>query len=286
MQFNRRWFLNDNDRTTNIGTDDLFLFFKKIGFNYLDGAELNENRGFESFGWKYDTLKYYYFSYDHGSYYSHIWYDWKLNGWNDWNLMAHETYGSSWEGLFFIPLKNQGFLINSYQDGSFISPTTRLYTPNTYPYDGGTGMYKVNSFIGVFNNLENKYAYLRIRRRANTYPYTYDNIHTDNAYIDFPYGRRATAQTYRLINISDTDGTKVNVKQNICTMIKVPYDNNFLSNLFLITTAPQQGRVYADRNGWDYYPCDSTGLENKFFSFGGRNFYGIYANLAVELPTN
>ena len=286
MQFNRRWFLNDKDRTTNIGSDDLFLFFKKIGFNYLDGTELNENRGFESFGWKYDILKYYYFHYDHGSYYSHIWYDWSLNDWSGWELFNHATYSGTWEGLFFIPLKNQGFLINEYMEGSFRSPTTPLYTPNAFPYDGGTGMYKIKSFIGIFNNLENKYAYLRIRRHADRQPYTYDYVDTDNAYIDFPYGSRKTAQTYRLNSISDTAGTKVNVKQNICTMIKVPYNDNFLSNLFLITTAPQQGIVNKYNHSERFEPCDSTGLENKFFSFGGRNFYGIYANLAVELPAN
>ena len=35
-----------------------------------------------------------------------------------------------------------------------------------------------------------------------------------------------------------------------------------------------------------FTPLPSTGLDNKFFSFNGRNFYGVYGNLVVELPAN
>ena len=67
-------------------------------------------------------------------------------------------------------------------------------------------------------------------------------------------------------------------KSNICSLIKYPCLNGFLSNLFLITTSPlppiNEGNIY------------QSGLWGKFFSFGGRNFYCPAFNLAIELPSN
>lgn len=279
MQFNRKWFFQGSQRT-NLMSDDLFLFYKKIGFNYLDGEELNETRGFQEVGWKYDVLKYFYFSFSQGNYGSNYWVSSFLCNWDDWELLDYHTYGNSHQGLFFIPLKNNGFLINGYYDGLFMSPTTPLYTPFTYPYRNDSA-YFIKSFIGFFNNVDNVYTYIRSKRRGNYYAYSYDT--NDNySYIDFPYQRRS-ARTYLLSTYSDITGNKTDVKQNICTMIKYPYENGFLSNLFIVTTAPVQGQL---AQGTTFIPCDSTGLENKFFSFNGRNFYGIFANLAVELPAN
>lgn len=279
MQFNRKWFYQGN-RRTNLMSDDLFLFIKKCGFNYLDGEELNETRGFQSIGWRYDTLKYFYFTFSQNNNSNNYWVDSTLCDWgSEWELLRYHTYSTSHQGLFFIPLKNNGFLINAYKDGVFMSPTTPLYSPFTYPYNSDSSFW-ICSYIGFFNNINNVYTYIRSRRRGSYFEYAYDG---DNyGYIDFPY-QRGSARTYSLSTYGDITGNKTDVKQNICTMIKYPYENGFLSNLFIVTTAPIQGQL---RQGTGSIPCDSTGLENKFFSFNGRNFYGIYANVAVELPAN
>lgn len=61
----------------------------------------------------------------------------------------------------------------------------------------------------------------------------------------------------------------IDINQNVCTLIRMPYLNTFYDNIYLISTAPN------DRM-----------LSGQFFSFSGRNFLCIYQNLVVELPAN
>lgn len=82
----------------------------------------------------------------------------------------------------------------------------------------------------------------------------------------------------------DWQGDRTDIKQNTLTLIKAPYHNSFLNNLYIATTIPKKGASVGIRGAMK--PLPSTGLDNKFFSFNGRNFYGVYGNLVVELPAN
>ena len=62
--------------------------------------------------------------------------------------------------------------------------------------------------------------------------------------------------------------TYTNVNENVCSMIKMPYDNGYIDGVYLLTTAPQQLE-------------DAT-----FFSFDGRNFLNVFDNYVVELPSS
>ena len=282
MQFSRNWWRNYSEFANLNEAKNPFWFLKKCGFTYLDGTEFNTDTGWpEYFGWGKDPYKRVNFWRDSGEIYE---YRYHTRTYTDSQCLIFGF--ESITGLLFFPLKNQGFHLIDYMSDYFdeYRYTVPVQTAWHYPEYRNTGLSLVHNYLGFFNNIDNEFNYISMCRRADIPAQRYSWINSDHDYTKARWDRY-----YSLVyldKVADTTGDKVDVKQNVCTMIKVPYENSFLSNLFLITTAPVQGRVNADRNGWDYYPCDSTGLENKFFSFNGRNFYGIYANLAVELPAN
>jgi hypothetical protein len=75
--------------------------------------------------------------------------------------------------------------------------------------------------------------------------------------------------------LSDISQTYTDIRQNICTLIKYPYDNGFTSNLFMTSTVPNSSLISPD-----------TDVPTKIFSFGGRNFLYLTFNLVLELPSN
>lgn len=298
MQFDRRWFWQPNDTTGGDGKraealarpENAIWFLKKNGFIQRNGEELTD---YQECRWKYDNTN---------EIFLHPWQnsDWCIScslmfqpyHWHGTNsektnladrvFLDHDISPSC---SFFIPLKNQGFLLTNFTRDYPYTPTPPLYTPLTKPFVN-YGYVDAWITVGLFNNISNRYSYIYGWAEGNDkncyvtgdgkmYFRTGDateNWHDNN-------GHRNGIK-YKVDNL----GRQTDVKQNICTMIKYPYLNGFLSNLFLITTAPQKGYV-RDDSSWNPSP-DACGLENKFFSFNGRNFYGIYANVAVELPAN
>lgn len=209
-------------------------------------------------------------------------------------------YGSDYYNMFFMPLKNNGFFYNREasspvdNQGNFRSSATigfpiklMTYYKQLSPYlwdlysyrrtvHSDTNAYFKNSncsVIGFFNNITNKMNYI-ILVIPEGQGETLKTIYT---YWDHKDGAISTSIPYM-----DSTGEYTDVKENICTLIKYPYDDGALSNLFLISTCPQRKK----RSFMNEIANDACGLEGKFFSFNGRNFYGFYNNLAVELPSN
>jgi hypothetical protein len=126
---------------------------------------------------------------------------------------------------------------------------------------------------GFYNEIDNKYNYFC---SANDTNFSQD-------FLDF---KELKIQKGTAI-FRDLENIKTDYKANVCTLIKYPYESGFLNNLFIITTVPQLGCTWDfTNNTWTPNNNAAYGLSNKFFSFGGRNFYGIDSNLAVELPAD
>lgn len=73
--------------------------------------------------------------------------------------------------------------------------------------------------------------------------------------------QQATADTFYQSHID--------LARNVCTLVKFPYENTFLDNLYIMTTAPT---TITD--------------EVSFFTINNRNFMKVFENIVVELPTN
>ena len=202
--------------------------------------------------------------------------------------------------FFFIPLKNKGFILRSELSDT-LSSTPIFHSSKYYRQKGWnySENYPMNTIVGLFNNnLSNPMIYLQIGPNVpkvlldpeTLIPYyTYDS--TSQSYptyrfdfivgynlIKFPnfiedfhcYGIGDTdhSPNYTATEYNFTENKYTNTIQNVCTLIRAPYENQYLDNLYIVTTKP----------------CDS--IDGKVFSFDGRNFLGIYDNLAVELPAN
>ena len=62
--------------------------------------------------------------------------------------------------------------------------------------------------------------------------------------------------------------TYTDINNNVCSLVKMPYDTGYIDGLYLMTTSPQQ-------------------LEDcTFFSFDGRNFLNVFENYVLELPSS
>ena len=169
--------------------------------------------------------------------------------------------------IIFIPLKNRNFLIQFYHCSDSNKITPMLITPNNYT--GAFSSIEDNDRYGgsiiSFNNLTdflNPFYYFR---------YFFNVEAHDVSSVDKTFIIRGieTTDTGSLFNFISTPSHKFyNVNSNVCTLTRVPFENTFLDGLFLATTYPMQS------------------IEGKVFSFGGRNFLGVYENLVVELPSN
>ena len=193
---------------------------------------------------------------------------------------------------FFIPLKNKGFLLRceGAKDDTMYNTNTPPFHAHDYnllnPIEGITE-YPMTTTIGLFNSsFINPMIYLqfgekvsRVDLNPNTHTKSYTTKHEDliiNNTI-FPLKNiRLTESTY-VYRDTSVDPTnvyhryplrKTNIVQNVCTLIRAPYNNQYLDGLYIATTLP----------------CDS--IDGKVFSFNGRNFLGVHYNLAVELPAN
>ena len=196
--------------------------------------------------------------------------------------------------VIFLPLKNNGFFLNIrsaslyssniYNIGSSNANDQRDYsfnvstsTPslNTKVYCTNTIGYYSSSYPGVLNfigippckgNLNWTYIFYTVTAYSNNGTMIYRDIidFGDGKVFDMPF----KSNYIRQMNGSTayTEPTYSNINENICSMIKLPYDNGYIDGVYLLTTAPQQLQ-------------DAT-----FFSFDGRNFLNAFDNYVFELP--
>ena len=319
MQFNRYTFFSnttvDGDLNKDIAAVDKPKNFtsviKSCGFVRADGSEIDPSTPVADFKWKYDkdenapcwnkTLQSYdqycFFSFytrglKNNSYINHLFY-------NDYNNGAIENY-PRYQSFFFIPLKNNGFIMESYpfscwygwaynSNPKLMSFTDQNGVPpaNFYNWEFRS---IVHNALGFYNNVTNNYWYLMSSERHGYWAY-YDG----NEKEDYPGESARSATLYNqgvsmsvLSDYRDIYRNKTDYKQNICTLIKAPCSDGFLSNLYIVSTSPAPERRYYYPGSVGYYTGyhNWIGTDNRFFSFNGRNFYGFMNNLAVELPSD
>ena len=219
------------------------------------------------------------------------------------NTNTSEAGGGSPATVIFLPLKNNGFLLNvrslnSYngsapnfstwsnnsRDSTFCintpSPSlnVKCYGTNTYSWQA-MPTNDVLTFIGIppcQGNINWTYLFYS---DTPFYSYWSGAQHYDGRiyykYIDYGDGKVLNlpfaSNFIRKYNSSIpayNELTYTNINENVCSMIKMPYDNGYIDGVYLLTTAPQQLE-------------DAT-----FFSFDGRNFLNVFDNYVVELPSS
>ena len=312
---------------TELDTNNFFKqHMNNFGFCNLDGSKINyemANGYADVYGpravamrYKLDTKKQTYLYYNMA----------RLRGWYYPYLYSHElsdigvrlSNGSTYYAtlkeyqqtgqttspaiVIFLPLKNNGFLLNirsltwcysewlpnpstssnNSKDKTFLmnTPTpnlnikiygTNYMIGNNYPYCS-TGVFNLIGIPPCKGNLNWTYilytsaAFGKDSQGTVSY-YNYSLIDFgDGKVLNIPFKsnfiRPYDATPDKVYN----ELTYTNVNNNICSMIKLPYDNGYIDGVYLLTTAPQQLE-------------DAT-----FFSFDGRNFLNVFDNYVVELP--
>lgn len=319
MQFNRYTFFSNttinNDLNKDIHTVDKPKNFtsviKSCGFVRADGSEIDPSVPVTDFKWKYDknenaacwnkALQ----SYD-----NYCFFRFYMKGLKDYNYMNHLFYSSyngdgldqypRYQSFFFIPLKNNGFIIESYPfscwygwaynpNPKLMSITDQNEIPCPYFYNWEAWTLAHNA-LGFYNNITNNYCYIMSNAAQGYWMYGYGKENDPGE-----SGRSATLYNQGvsmsvLNDYKDVYRNKTDYKQNVCTLIKAPYSDGFLSNLYIVSTSPAPERRYyfSGTGGQHYYEGyhNWIGTDNRFFSFNGRNFYGFMNNLAVELPSD
>lgn len=258
----------------------IYSQFNNFGFCRRDGSELywqgNPADGTSDdkicFRWKKDTTNKNYFKYgkENGpAYSSTLEFDWN----NGSNYEQFITYRNDWfdgsRTIIFIPLKNNNFILQQFNFRENITPSFVTLNQASKIYQDGYEAQNGKTIIS-FQNLSSyifPFCYIKHRYWGR------------GGYLQTPY------QSFILQNVENFDLNKFcnkywssstdltihsynNINQNICTLVRVPYENTFFDGLYLCTT----------------YPCDQ--IEGKVFSFNGRSFLGVYENFVVELPAN
>lgn len=295
MQFSREIFHCDpNSASYNLHSVDKSVnftsFMKSCGFINTNGSEINLNEPVEDIKWKYDSQTNGHFVWTSPRYFFI-----DQDGYVSTLSLAFNPHigvtGSNYMDCmtFFIPLKNRGFLISAYGAPAAIegyNNTPKIYSYNHYPgytqYLWSSGWH--SEVLSFYNNITNSYNCIYSRVGANGHNDSFHYMHDSSVRLQLSTNPR-TLTTYGT-KLLDWTGDRTDIKQNTLTLIKTPYHNSFLSNLYIATTIPREGDPVAIDITGATAPLPSTGLDNKFFSFNGRNFYGVYGNLVVELPAN
>ena len=139
--------------------------------------------------------------------------------------------------------------------------------------------------LGFYNNVTNNYWYI-ISNAVHGYWAYYgeeENAPGESARSATLYNQGDSMHV--LNDYRDIYRNKTDYKQNVCTLIKAPCGDGFLSNLYIVSTSPAPERRYYYTGNYSGYH-NWIGTDNRFFSFNGRNFYGFMNNLAVELPSD
>ena len=238
---------------------------------------------------------------DHAPYY------WGLIGGS--NTCIYYDYPITTE-LFFIPLKDGGFIINTKIIDYTGSSAYREYTNPTIPFkimprnkqEGNSQILGINTSVNesvwyqtligippVNKSAINNYIYIISSYNYGTYYSQYctqQHIYNETStwttdttpIFDFQKANLSTSSVFKMHKqYNRQDDLKYNKEYmnfipNVCILSKVPYDNGFIDNIYYMTTCPTAS--ISDDN-----------YRGIFFSFNGRNFINIYGNMVLELPS-
>ena len=312
MQFNRYTFFSN--RTYDYATNDISTVdkpknftttIKSCGFINEDGSEIDPSTPVTAFKWKYDKSENA-ACWRRDSDASLCWFDFypgKLFSSSLDHLFCDNfygiNYGNHYHSFFFIPLKNNGFIIESYPLitwGGYYNPNPKLMSvtdsnevplANIYKGEAHSFLYTT---LGFYNNITNNYWYI-----ISNALHGYWNFGSSPRQPEDSGESARSATLYNqgtsmsvLADYRDIYRNKTDYKQNVCTLIKAPCSDGFLSNLYIVSTspAPERRYYYPGSTAWNMGYHNWIGTDNRFFSFNGRNFYGFMNNLAVELPSD
>ena len=259
--------------TSSIHCGDFSKILNNLGFCLLDGSDIKTPQAYnygQIFKWAKDSIPECQMVYTPGGYYSGTHYtnvqQLNVSSFNR-SFFTRQSIINDFMQIIFIPLKNNGFLLE-FNGGSNGNSELRSLTPKfrTYSYGGYNldSTLRTTYLIGIPNNLSsiNTYFYLFFDN-GGKYPVGYEDIYP---YIGFKDNEIILTSIPNVDTSVNMD--YVNKNANICTLIPYPYENSFIDGLYLATTIPDND------------------IEGKFFSFGGRNYLGVYKNLVVELLPN
>lgn len=176
--------------------------------------------------------------------------------------------------IFFIPLINNGFILNTRLNGNANQENA---DPDGAGYAGQTPTLKTiywNPGNGTSEGANKTVIALPPSEKIDALGYTY--------ITQLDYNGYSGGNTYRYIwtdpnNIASMQylesisnigyASHTNVTQDVCTLIRYPYQNSYLDNLYIMTTMPRQ------------FDNDTA-----YFTIQGRNFMKVFNNIVVELP--
>lgn len=289
MQFFRRWYTIDDLDISN-SNNLIVKDFATWGFVELDGSTLTDTYNPQpmqsnslEMRWMYDTDQAPFLGWSTASASSasgnqfliHRRSRDYLNIGNsaDWQMSPGHA-ASTYSKMIFIPLRNRGFLLVCDYQSSNPEDSSVAQPPTFYPF----WSYTHNVSTAAISGFGHVVFYNNVINRFNSFMTSTIVRISDGMTFDRGVGNYSSP----LISLPTTtkgENRYWDYRENVCTLIKYPFDNGFLSNLFLLTTSPSQ-----PVQGVSYFI--HPGVWGKFFSFGGRNFYCPLGNLVVELPAN
>lgn len=178
--------------------------------------------------------------------------------------------------VFFIPLINNGFILNTRLNGNGNQENA---DPDGANYAGQTPTLKTiywNPGNSTSEGANKTVIALPPSEKIDALGYTY--------ITQLDYNGYSGGNTYRYIwtdpnNVASMQylesissigyDSHTNVTQDVCTLIRYPYQNSYLDNLYIMTTMPKQ------------FDNDTA-----YFTIQGRNFMKVFNNIVVELPTS
>lgn len=202
-----------------------------------------------------------------------------FNSERDINLMNFimSSTEKSWSGnnklnVVFIPLKNDGYFINFSGLRKFDEfPNISIKNKNKEGID---------SYVNFFSS-DNRWTFSLIGIPSITdsildrpcFAFFSTNIKPDGTiyfknHLDFNKWPNKSGEDP--ITYLDDTMEYFDYQPNICTLVKYPLEDGYIGNLYLMTTSP----------------VNKVTEDGMFFSIGNRNFFNIYGNLVVELPTD
>lgn len=202
-----------------------------------------------------------------------------FNSERDINLMNFimSSTEKSWSGnnklnVVFIPLKNDGYFINFSGLRKFDEfPNISIKNKNKEGID---------SYVSFYSS-DNRWTFSLIGIPSITdsildrpcFAFFSTNIKPDGTiyfknHLDFNKWPNKSGEDP--ITYLDDTMEYFDYQPNICTLVKYPLEDGYIGNLYLMTTSP----------------VNKVTEDGMFFSIGNRNFFNIYGNLVVELPTD
>lgn len=190
----------------------------------------------------------------------------KLNGYYNWE-------GNNTLNFIFIPLKNDGYFINFSGLKKFDDfPNIAIKNKNKEGAD---------SYISVYGAEDQRWTFSLIGIPSITdsildrpcFAFFSTNIKQDGTVYfknNLDFNKWPNKSGEDPITYLDDTMEHFDYQPNICTLVKYPLEDGYIGNLYLMTTSP----------------VNKVTEDGMFFSIGNRNFFNVYGNLVVELPTD